>query len=221
MAVLLLALGASGFGTRVSPLHGVSLLHRHPPLSLLVQDEKDEKIAALPVLPESSPYSKLISATAAGDAVALLLFAAIGRGNHNSDGGSALTTAAPFLLTWSLVAPLMNAYTSPDSRMAAILAPLPAIAVSVPLGYALRGILQGYQPPLPFWIVALIATTVLIELWRVAFYSLDNALSQFANAIVGATLCMHLHLVNAAHGSSLPSATIPLLWICLTLICPS
>ena len=26
------------------PLHGVSLLHRHPPLSLLVQ-EKDEKIA--------------------------------------------------------------------------------------------------------------------------------------------------------------------------------
>ena len=227
MAVLLLALGASGFGTRVSPLHGVSLLHRHLPLSLLVQDEKDEKIAASPVLPESSvmpespsPYSKLISPTAAGDAVALLLFAAIGRGNHNSDGGSALTTAAPFLLTWSLVAPLMNAYMSPDSRTAAILAPLPAIAVSVPLGCALRGILQGYQPPLPFWIVALIATTVLIELWRVAFYSLDNALSQFANAIVGATLCMHLHLVDAAHGSSLPSATILLLWICLPLICP-
>ena len=119
----------------------------------------------------------------------ILLFAAIGRGNHNSDGGSVLTTAAPFLLTWALIAPLLGAYKTPETRAAALLDPLPAVAIAAPLGCALRGVLQGYQPPLPFWIVALIATTVLVDGWRLAFFSLDNAFDQFANAIIGAWAC--------------------------------
>lgn len=140
------------------------------------------------ISPSSLPYGQLASAQAAGDAAALLLFAAIGRGNHGTDGGSAFTTAAPFLLTWLSVAPWLGAYGKPAaSRTDALLAPLPAIAVTVPLGCALRGLLQGYQPPAPFWIVALIATTILIGGWRVAFFTygeFDSMVNRFTNAII-------------------------------------
>ena len=162
-----------------------------PPLQVVdnKQDMAIEMETAMPANGKTGtelPYLQLLTPRAAGDAAMLLLFAAIGRGNHNTDGGSVFTTAAPFLLSWSLVAPLVGAYRSPTTRTAALLDPLPAIAVSVPLGCALRGVLQGYQPPLPFWIVALIATTVRVEGWRLAFFALDEAFDQFADAIVGA-----------------------------------
>ena len=46
-------------------------------------------------------YARLLSVLAAGDAAAFVLFAAIGRGSHDSTTGNALTTAAPFLATWA------------------------------------------------------------------------------------------------------------------------
>jgi hypothetical protein len=135
-------------------------------------------------LSSSLPYAQLGSVRAAGDAGALLIFAAIGRSNHNTDDGSALTTAMPFIISWALLAPWLGAYKRVDTRKEAMLAPLPAVAVSVPLGCALRGVLQGYQPALPFWIVALISTTVLLDIWRVMHFQLDSAFDEFADAIV-------------------------------------
>jgi hypothetical protein len=169
---------------RAAPLLQVNVDNKPPP----VKTESADTAEASNPLP-ALPYAQLLTPRAAGDVAMILLFAAIGRGNHNSDGGSVLTTAAPFLLTWALIAPLLGAYKTPETRAAALLDPLPAVAVAVPLGCALRGVLQGYQPPLPFWIVALIATTVLVDGWRLAFFSLDNAFDQFANAIVGAWAC--------------------------------
>ena len=46
-------------------------------------------------------YTRLLSVLAAGDAAAFVLFAAIGRGSHDSSTGNALTTAAPFLAAWA------------------------------------------------------------------------------------------------------------------------
>ena len=43
------------------------------------------------------------------------------------------------------------------------------------------------MPPAPFWVVALIATAVLLEAWRMAHYqatTLNAALDDFASAIV-------------------------------------
>ena len=141
-------------------------------------------LRAEPEVASKLPYAQLMSLRAAGDAGALLIFAAIGRGNHNSADGSALTTALPFIITWALLAPWLGAYKSVGTRTEALLAPLPAIVASVPLGCALRGVLQGYQPPMPFWIVALIATTALIEAWRAVHYEFDSVFDEFADAIV-------------------------------------
>ena len=141
-------------------------------------------LRAEPEVASKLPYAQLMSLRAAGDAGALLIFAAIGRGNHNSADGSALTTALPFIITWALLAPWLGAYKSVGTRTEALLAPLPTIVASVPLGCALRGVLQGYQPPMPFWIVALLATTVLIEAWRAVHYEFDSVFDKFADAIV-------------------------------------
>jgi hypothetical protein len=81
-------------------------------------------------------------AVAVGDAVALLTFAAIGRGNHASSDGSVLLTAFPFLLSWFLCAPVLGAYRSSPSLKQAVTTALPAWALSVPLGCLLRGLLQ-------------------------------------------------------------------------------
>jgi hypothetical protein len=81
-------------------------------------------------------------AVAVGDAVALMTFAAIGRGNHASSDGSVLLTAFPFLLSWFLCAPVLGAYRSSPSLKQAVTTALPAWALSVPLGCLLRGLLQ-------------------------------------------------------------------------------
>ena len=178
---LVLSLALAAFAPPASSLHGPAVAHRCRRALPLMQDDKS---ATLQDDKSATPYAKLASVPAAGDAAALLVFAAIGRGNHNSDGGNIFTTAAPFLATWALLSPLLGAYKPADTRAAFLLAPLPTIAVAVPLGCALRGLLQGYQPPLPFWIVALIATTVLVEGWRFVFYTLDDTFDQFTAAIL-------------------------------------
>jgi hypothetical protein len=81
-------------------------------------------------------------AVVVGDAVALMTFAAIGRGNHASSDGSVLLTAFPFLLSWFLCAPVLGAYRSSPSLKQAVTTALPAWALSVPLGCLLRGLLQ-------------------------------------------------------------------------------
>ena len=61
-------------------------------------------------------YARLLSVLAAGDAAVFVLFAAIGRGSHDTDTGNALTTAAPFLAAWAALAPPLGAYPARASR---------------------------------------------------------------------------------------------------------
>ena len=121
-------------------------------------------------------YSDLASVLAVGDVTCLIAFAAIGRADHAREEGSALATAAPFIVAWLAAAPPLGAYSqtsakrsSDNSLLSATLTPLPAIAVAVPAGCAARGLLQGYMPALPFWIVSAIAITVLTLAWRVGY----------------------------------------------------
>ena len=122
-------------------------------------------------------YSGLASVLAVGDVACLIAFAAIGRADHAREEGSALATAAPFIVAWLAAAPPLGAYSlqtsaersSDNSLLSAALTPLPAIAVAVPAGCAARGLLQGYMPALPFWIVSAIAITVLTLAWRVGY----------------------------------------------------
>ena len=123
-------------------------------------------------------YSNLASVLAVGDVTCLIVFAAIGRADHSREEGSALATAAPFIVAWLAAAQPLGVYSrqtpsaersSDNSLLSAALTPLPAIAVAVPAGCAARGLLQGYMPALPFWIVSAIAITVLTLAWRVGY----------------------------------------------------
>ena len=136
-----------------------------------------------------SDYAQLLSPLAAGDAAALLIFAAIGRGNHDTATGNVLTTAAPFLLSWAALAPPLGAYAGrrPATLREAATAPVLAWAVAVPCGCALRGVLNDRMPAAPFWIVALVATGVLLEAWRLAYHQASGvsaAMDDFVAAIV-------------------------------------
>jgi Protein of unknown function (DUF3054) len=118
------------------------------------------------------------------DIVMLLVFAATGRASH-VDGSSldvvaTLYTAAPFIVAWFLTAPWTKVYqeNAPDNLLdasyqdvavAAATQTLRGWAVAMPLGCVLRGIVKGYVPPLPFVMVTLVATLVLLTAARVVY----------------------------------------------------
>jgi hypothetical protein len=109
-----------------------------------------------------------------GDALAFLIFAAIGRGSHGeSTGITALPqialTAAPFALAWFIVAPLVGAYrreliTNPGKMAARTLL---AWILSWPLAMTLRGIFVDHAiPPVTFALITLVFNTGILLLWR-------------------------------------------------------
>ena len=123
----------------------------------------------------------------AGDTLAFMVFAAIGRANHGSDDGSVLLTALPFLLSWILVSPILGAYKPSQTLNQAVISILPAWLMSVPLGCAVRGVVQDRMPALPFWIVALVATGVLLGGWRAAYFqalTVTQTVNEFTEAIL-------------------------------------
>lgn len=115
------------------------------------------------------------------DASALLLFAGVGKASHSADDSNVLgvlATAFPFLSTWFATSPLTGVYDkksnegkadSDDVVKDALFQTLPGWAIAVPLGCFLRGVIKGYPPPIPFVIVTLIATLVLLGGARVLF----------------------------------------------------
>lgn len=129
--------------------------------------EQSSSSSSIPSSPLDRPVLAIL------DTIMLLVFAAVGKASHSSVDGYGLLdvllavaqTAAPFLLSWFLVAPLLGGYTpmatSADWKQSTI-ATTKAWIVAVPLGCLLRGIVKGYMPPLPFVIVTLIATFVLL-----------------------------------------------------------
>ena len=126
-----------------------------------------------------------------GDTLALITFAIIGRSNHgeSTDILSDIITALPFIISWLAVSPFCGAF----SREAT--ASLGKVAVgistgwaaSTPLALAMRGILKGEAPPLPFVIVSAVATFLLLAVWRclyiLAFGETSNSEYRKAGAL--------------------------------------
>mmetsp|Transcript_61145 Transcript_61145/g.70301 ORF Transcript_61145/g.70301 Transcript_61145/m.70301 type:complete len:273 (-) Transcript_61145:60-878(-) len=115
------------------------------------------------------------------DAVSLLIFAGIGKASHSAvdgsiDMGAVLVTAVPFLVSWFLLSPWVGCFTpeaTQDVPAAAVQAAKGWI-VAVPVALLLRAIIKGYVPPLPFVIVTLLATLVILSIGRVGYTVLSE-----------------------------------------------
>jgi len=140
----------------------------------------------------SSPLDRPV--LAALDAAALTTFAAVGKASHNTADGSldvvaVAITAAPFLLAWFATSPLTGVYNRQDTAgaggrsttnvaLASLGTTARGWAVAVPLGCLLRGILKGYPPPLPFVLVTLVATFVILGATRAVYAVVEEKLQQ-------------------------------------------
>jgi hypothetical protein len=110
----------------------------------------------------------------AGDIAAIVLFAAIGRGNHGEGLfiSDVLATAAPFLVGWFGSAPVTKTFgkdATGNKPGPAAASAAKGWAVGIPLGLLLRGISKGAVPPKPFIAVTLVATGVFLVGWRAWF----------------------------------------------------
>ena len=115
-------------------------------------------------------------ALVAGDIATLMLFAAIGRGNHGEGVflADVAATAAPFAIGWFLASPVAGTFG--EAARGAKVGPAAAAAakgwaLGIPAGLVFRGIAKGAVPPKPFVIVSLAATGVFLIGWRAWFAS--------------------------------------------------
>ena len=120
---------------------------------------------------------------AAIDTIALIIFAAIGKSSHTTTGDidiiAVLLTAFPFVTSWLLTSPITNVYSPDDTDTSNILLStakkvVKGWGVAIPLGVVLRGVIKGYAPPVPFIIVTLISTFVILVLARVLFAIVED-----------------------------------------------
>jgi hypothetical protein len=112
----------------------------------------------------------------AGDTLAFLLFAAIGRLSHGQASGldtllHVAGTATPFAAGWFAVAPFLGAF-----RPALVARPGPFLArtalawlVAWPLGLLLRAIVLQRAIPLSFALVTFASVLVILAGWRALF----------------------------------------------------
>lgn len=128
-------------------------------------DSKDDSL--------SSPFDKPVLAFL--DFISIFIFAAIGKASHSSDGSldfsSVLSTAFPFLLAWYTTSPLTKVYSEKVEYGPVESGKLAATGwlFAIPLGICIRGILKGYVPPLPFVIITMITTLILISGPRIVY----------------------------------------------------
>src|SRR6266566_8846336 len=123
--------------------------------------------------PEISDAGRIITLVV-GDAIAFLVFAAIGRGSHGEASGLAAIpqialTALPFAAAWFIVAPFVGAYRRDLTADPGKMAKRTALAwlLSWPVAMALRGIFVDHGiPPLTFAIITLVFNTVILLVWR-------------------------------------------------------
>lgn len=134
-----------------------------------------------------SPFGKLNRsvALAVGDAIAFLAFAAAGRNTHAEAAGlgalpQVIETAAPFMIGWFLVAPLVGAYradvTSNPQRM--LTRSALAWLVAWPIGLGLRALIRQSGIPLSFALVTLFVVLTIVLIWRLVFALLARRATQ-------------------------------------------
>ena len=135
--------------------------------------------------PRSTPLDKPVLAVT--DLLSLVLFAGIGKASHSADGSldvpAVLQTAGPFLLAWFGTSPLTGVYRdSKDSGNDGILDVGLQVAkgwiVAIPLGCILRGVVKGYVPPLPFVVVTMISTLIILGGSRILYSVVESKFEQ-------------------------------------------
>lgn len=123
-----------------------------------------------------SPFDR--PALAALDFFSIVLFAFVGTSSHNSasDYLAVMAVAVPFLLSWFATTPFLGLYSqdATSDKVSAFKATAKGWIVAIPLGCVLRGLIKGYVPPLPFVIVTMIATLVVIGGSRVAYTAVSE-----------------------------------------------
>ena len=110
-----------------------------------------------------------------GDVLCFLVFAALGRNQHNEAPGvlNVVETAWPFVAGWIVVAPLRGVLAIEPGRPAvAARGVLLAWPLAWPIALVLRAGLQHRDIPLSFDIVALLVNGAFLLGWRVAFDSM-------------------------------------------------
>lgn len=126
----------------------------------------------------STPFEK--PPLALLDFVSIFIFAAVGKASHNSDGSldilAILTTAFPFLFAWYATSPFTSVYgnNAEGSIVQASKLAAKGWLIAIPLGICFRGILKGYVPPLPFVIVTLITTLIILTGTRILYSVLNT-----------------------------------------------
>jgi hypothetical protein len=141
----------------------------------LMTSSSDEKTRAI-----DSPLDRpLLTAL---DFASILLFALVGTASHAKDGIDLLavvTVAVPFWISWFLITPFLGLYSdkATSDAMGAFRNATKGWIVAVPLGCVLRGIIKGYVPPIPFLVVTMIATLVMIGGTRVVYTVVNEKLA--------------------------------------------
>ncbi|KAG7344385.1 DUF3054 domain containing protein [Nitzschia inconspicua] len=140
--------------------------------------------------PTSTPASTLLDrpVLAILDFVALMVFAAIGKASHAVGDETTLfqelsgvaLTALPFVVSWFATSFVTGVYqtirisddtnNNNDWLASTWKQTAKGWIVAVPLGCVGRGLIKGYVPPIPFVIVTMIATFVILGLTRTAYY---------------------------------------------------
>lgn len=109
----------------------------------------------------------------AGDALAFVVFSAVGHRDHGEATGflAILGTAAPFVVAWALVAPLAGAFELRRAATPARLLGRTAFAwlCTWPVALLFRAVALHRGIPIGFAIVALIANALFLLLWRTAY----------------------------------------------------
>ena len=135
--------------------------------------------------PPEMSNTRRIATLVIGDALAFLIFAAIGRGSHGEATGLAAIpqialTAVPFAAAWFIVAPFAGAYrrelTAQPRKMA--IRTILAWVLSWPVAMALRGIFVDHAvPPISFALITLIFNTFILLIWRWP-YAFNNSIKK-------------------------------------------
>lgn len=113
----------------------------------------------------------------AGDLVALLVFAVIGRRSHEEETGveaigAVLGTAAPFLIGWTVglvVLARVSARPVGEGPRELVGAAARVWVVAFPVAILVRAIGLGRVSPWTFYVVAFLAAFALVVVWRVGF----------------------------------------------------
>jgi len=134
--------------------------------------------------PETSNTGR-IAILVVGDAIAFLVFAAIGRSSHGEAAGltaipQIALTAAPFAAGWFIVAPFVvpcrRELTAQPRKMA--IRTILSWVLSCPVAIALRGIFVDHAvPPVRCAILTLSVNTFILLIWRWPF-ALNNRMKK-------------------------------------------